>query len=106
QTCTRASDRTPRRFHEDLALLLRMARRPPGPSAYRAIENTILADFVERLASGDRDGARRLIAFAMHEVPDFSAFRAGLMRTILPGGRLAGRAMRAAELTCLRFSKP
>jgi len=106
QTATRAHERTLRRYEEELDLLRRIAQQRPGPHAYRAIENTILADFVERLASGDRDGARRLIAFGRHEVPDFSALRAGLMRTILPGGRLAGRALRAAELTCLRFSKP
>ena len=106
QTATRAHERTLRRYEEELDLLRRIAQQRPSPRPFRAIENTIVADFVERLAAGDRDGARQLIAFGTAEVPDFSALRSALMRAALPGGRLAGRARRAAELACLRYSKP
>lgn len=103
ETATRAHERTMRRYEEELELLQWLDALRPGARAYAAIENTLLADFVERLASGDREGARTLALFAKRRVPRFAgSFRERVMRTALAGGTVAGRALRAAEYAYLR----
>ena len=103
ETATRAHERTMRRYDEELELLRWLETLLPSKRAYRAIENTLLADFVELLASGDRDRARALANFAIDRVPRFAgSLRDRVMRAALAGGTAAGRALRMAERIYLR----
>ena len=97
ETATLASERTMRRYEEELELL-----GDTGP--YRALERNLLADFVRRLAAGDRAGARALLAFGTERVPCFERTAAArLMRAALPGGRAAGTALRLMQAIYVRI---
>lgn len=105
ETATLASERTMRRYEEELELLRQLNARVPAPHPYRALENNLLAGFVRRLAEGDRDGARTLLRFGAGLVPGFARSpRALLMRLALPLGRTGGTLLRHGESLFLRLN--
>jgi len=106
-TATRVSERTMRRYEEELALLAALEeQRPIGPRrAYRAIANTITTDLAARLADGDRDGARALLRFGRERVPHFAgSARDRLLGTAVAGGTAGGRALKLLERLYILFS--
>lgn len=102
-TATRASERTLQRYDEELTLLRELDARVPAQHPYRPLENNMLADFVARLANGDRDGAAMLLAFGAERVPNFAY--ASLMRAAMHGGRAGGQLLRAAQAFYLRAAR-
>jgi len=106
QTATRMHERTLRRYEEEIDLLQRVAERHPAKRAFQAVERTLLADFVDRLASGDREGARTLADFGRERVPGFrGALFDRVMRAALLGGAPAGGALRLARRLYLGRAK-
>lgn len=98
QTATRAQELTMQRYEEELALLTAFATHGQSRRPFLAIENTLLNDFVERLAAGDTEGARTLATFARERVPRFAGSRRDrVMRAALTGGAPAGRALQLAR---------
>ena len=87
-----------RRYEEELDLLSTFAGKTSTRRPFLAIENTLLNDFVERLASGDVSGARSLARFGAERVPQFpGSFREHLMRGALALGPGGGRLLRVAR---------
>jgi hypothetical protein len=104
ETATLASERSMRRYEEELQLLREIDARVPAAHPYRALENNLLTGFARRLADGDRDGARALLRFGIERVPSFSrSARARLMRSALPFGKAGGASLRMAERLFLRL---
>jgi glycosyltransferase involved in cell wall biosynthesis len=104
ETATLASERSMRRYEEELQLLREIDERVPATHPYRALENNLLTGFARRLADGDRDGARTLLRFGVKRVPSFSrSARARLMRSALPFGKAGGALLRTAERLFLRL---
>lgn len=104
QTATRESERTMRRYEEELDLLQLLAERHPSRHPYRALENNLTADFVARLRAGDRDGAKAVLRFGIERVPSFSRSpRAVALRAALRGGRMGGRFLAALQSVYLRL---
>ncbi|HEY0142006.1 MAG TPA: glycosyltransferase [Thermoanaerobaculia bacterium] len=95
-TATRDSERSLRRYEEELELLLSL----PAPTSLRPLENNLLADFVARLAAGDRAGAAALLRFGHERIARFRY--STLMRFALHGGRAAGRLLALAQAAYLR----
>lgn len=102
-TATRASERSLRRYEEELELLGELHARVPATHPFRPLENNLLADFVARLSAGDRDGAAALLAFARDRVPHFAY--AALMGAALHGGRAGGLLLQLAQAAYLRASR-
>jgi len=103
-TATLASERSMRRYEEELQLLRELDARVPAKNPYRALENNLLTGFARRLAEGDRDGANTLLRFGAERVPSFSnSARAHLMRGTLPFGKAGGASLRLAERLFLRL---
>jgi glycosyltransferase involved in cell wall biosynthesis len=102
-TATRASERSLLRYEEELQLLGELDTRVPAARPFRPLENNLLADFVARLAAGDRQGAAALLAFARERLPRFAY--AGLMSAALHGGRAGGRLLQLAQAAYLRAAR-
>jgi glycosyltransferase involved in cell wall biosynthesis len=98
---TRAAERNLSRYDEEIELLEWLA--PAGHAAgcfanpspdYALVSNTLMSEFTDRLARGDRDGAARLSAFARQRIPGFRASARDLAaRAALPMGATGGRAL-------------
>jgi hypothetical protein len=102
-TATRDSERSLRRYEEELELLRELDARLPAPRPFRALEQNLLADFVARLAAGDREGAAALLRFGQERVP---RFRYALpLRAALAAGRPAGRLLQLAQAAYLRIGR-
>jgi glycosyltransferase involved in cell wall biosynthesis len=105
QSGTHASQVTLRRYDEELDLSLWAARQGhehgllPSPRPHLSlVQNTVLSDFAQRLADGDRDGARALRDFALRRVPGFRrSGRHALMVAALLTGRVGAIALRQAQ---------
>jgi glycosyltransferase involved in cell wall biosynthesis len=99
-TATRLSELSLRRYEEEIALLAWLA----APS-FRIVENTLTADFAARLAVGDRDGPRSLLAFGERHIPGFrDGPRSRLLRNALRAGTLGGRLLEVAERVAIELS--
>ena len=75
---TKAAEKNLSRYEEEIELLEWLA--PHGHAAgcfstaqpdYGLVSNTLMSEFADRLARGDRDGAARLAAFARARIPGF-----------------------------------
>jgi glycosyltransferase involved in cell wall biosynthesis len=92
-TATRVTERSLRRYEEEIDLLRQLQARSFG-----LVANTLTSDFSARLAAGDAEGARALLDFGADRIPGFGeSFRLSLLRAALHGGATAGRLLKAAE---------
>lgn len=99
-TATRMTERTFRRYEEEIDVLRRV-----HANSFRLVENTLTSDFSARLAAGDRDGARSLLEFGTRRIPGFSGgLRLRVLRAALHGGTVAGRLLKAAEDALVELS--
>jgi glycosyltransferase involved in cell wall biosynthesis len=105
RTETRAQEASMGRYEEELRFLSWLAERHPSGRPWLAIENTLLTDFVDRLASGDVEAARVLANFGHERIPRFAgSFRDRLMRGALRGRSPAGRMLRLVRDAYVRFA--
>jgi glycosyltransferase involved in cell wall biosynthesis len=96
-TSTRDSERTMRRYEEELGLLKTINGRLQSPPSFAAIENTLIDDCARRLLTGDHSGARRLRDFGRERIPRFSgSIRDRMMSTAIHAGWFGGALLRAA----------
>jgi hypothetical protein len=101
---------TLQRFEEELAIAEWVAREiqrlgfvPDSQASYGQIQASILSHFTHRLASGDLEGAGKLLEFAKKRVPSVSRSAAGLlMRVARAAGRPGGLALSLGQAMYLR----
>lgn len=111
-TLTSAHAQSLRRFSEEIDVL-----EWAGPAAgsagftvpsrklFRAARNTILAEFASRLAGGEEEAARALLTFAAERLPAGSGLPPpAILRTLLHGGRPAGRFLEMLESLWVRVA--
>ena len=99
-TATRSTELSLRRYEEEIEILSRV-----NAGSFRLVENTLTADFAERLAAGDGAGARSLLEFGADRIPGFSgSVRLRILRAAMHGGVAAGRLLKAAEAALVELS--
>jgi len=102
---TRAAEKNLSRYEEELELSRWLAASghkagcfPDDRVDYGLVNNTIMSEFADRLARGDRDGASRLLSFARERIPGFRGSTRDLAaRAALSLGRTGGRLLASAR---------
>jgi glycosyltransferase involved in cell wall biosynthesis len=107
---TKAAETTLRRYDEEIELLQWLAARGFAAGCfaderpdYGLVTNTLMSELADRLSAGDRDGARRLAAFARNRIPGFrGSARDVAGAAALSLGAAGGRALVAMRQLYLR----